>query len=722
MSITVPTAQTRPGSTPPQPPGGHGSVRGVAALVVAVAVTMLAWGDGEGSSSPTTTEAGGPVPSVGESTPAELARSAVYEFGWTETFFPGPGAVTGVASSIHGMAAVGQRQLPGGESFVWTRSPGSDAWVGGTLEGGENAVVRDVVAYVDGFVVVGAIVEPGSGTSVPTLWFGTAGSAFTVRDRPFAGPGRIERVYVIGGELVVVGQATGPFSDNLEPGSARFGRLLSGHPGNWTDLTPGGPSVVVSDAREFDDGLLAVGADNRGPMAWWRSETAEAWSATRLTSDERAVAVAVVSHPDGGFAALVRTWAGRSTPHSTVFRADHPGVWEQMGPPLRRALGWIKASDAGVIAGAYDSVGPTEDSPVLWRLDSLEEWSSERVAEDRAPLGSTELRGAFADMVYGSAAGQPVIWHSRESSDEATVVAPASSDEWDRTGPLPEETLDVIDTGRHVVASTRTPGPASLWISRDGTEFRRVGVDSDFVLGGVGESEAGALVWGQIGSTGVIYDVYADDGSRGATRTLPETSVRHVSDSRYGRRILAETSSGPVRIVIGERGDQAVTAVPVLPPRIVEHAGALIGFDHTPRIATLMLSTDRGDTWHTVEVTGFTAATPEAGLLVVSGDRRMWAVDLDTFGSNEVAVPGAVTFDSTPGLSALLPSWIGGLLVDGPSHLSVDADLSPILTAVPTAPESGMLGVFVRPVPGPRGFAVVSEGGLPVLYQWNRAS
>jgi hypothetical protein len=131
-----------------------------------------------------------------------------------------------------------------------------------------------------------------------------------------------------------------------------------------------------------------------------------------------------------------------------------------------------------------------------------------------------------------------------------------------------------------------------------------------------------AVLWGQIGSHGVIYDVHADDGSRWATRTLPDTSLQRVSDSRYGRHILAESASGPVRITIGHRGDQAVTALPSLPARVVEHAEILIGFDHTRPI-------------------------------------------------------GSLTFS-----------------------------------------ENGMEGGFLRSVPGPRGYAVVSEEGRPVLYRW----
>jgi hypothetical protein len=731
VSITVPTAQERSGSTPPRPPDGRRIVR-IGALLAAVVVAMLAWGDGGAPRSPTTAEAVGPALSAGEPNSGDSSHIDS-SIALHETFFPGPGAVTGVASSIHGMAVVGQRQLPGGDSFVWTRSSGSADWVSVALEGGPSAVVRDVVAYVDGFVVAGAIVEPGSGTSVPTLWFGTAGSGFTIRDRPFPGPGRIDRIHVLGGELVVVGQAAGPFTDNIEPGSPRFGRLLSGSMGDWTDLTPSGSSVVVSDVVEFDGGLLAVGADSRGPVAWWRSQPedsqpedsqpgegqlVESWTMTRVTHDERAVAVDVVSHPEGGFAALVRTWADRNTPHSTVFRAEHPDEWHQVGLPLRRALGWIEPTDGGLVGGVHDSVGPTEDSPLLWRLDPSEDWSYVEVARHHETVGTTELRGAMHKLVYGSSAGQPVVWSTPGVADEWSIVAPESNDTWLRVGPLPAGSWDVLDDGRHVIALARGPSPVRMWISSDGTGSVGVELDTDFALGGVGPTESGVLVWGQHGTDAVIYDVSGADGSRWATRTLRDATVRHVSDSRYGRHVLAETASGSVRIEIGDRGNHDVTPVPALPPRIVEHAGVLVGYDHTRPIGTLTVSADRGDSWHTVEVSGFTLATSEAGLLVVSGDSRMWVVALDTFEVSEVAVPAAVDLDSTPRLGAILPGWAGGLLVDGPAHLTVDADLDPIVVAATAAPETGMLGVFLRPVPGPRGYVVASEGGQPVLYQW----
>ena len=110
-------------------------MRDVAALVATVILTMPALGGGRGSASPATTEAVVPVLSAGETAPAEPSGAEV-AIAWTETFFPGPGAITGLASSIHGTAALGRRELPGGESFVWTRSTGSDEWVGRTLEPG----------------------------------------------------------------------------------------------------------------------------------------------------------------------------------------------------------------------------------------------------------------------------------------------------------------------------------------------------------------------------------------------------------------------------------------------------------------------------------------------------------------------------------------------------------------------------------------------------------
>jgi hypothetical protein len=272
VSITVPTAEdsARDESTGPSPKRGRIGLLVFAGVIVAFVVGM--WAGEERITAPSTGPIESPTGGFPESEQA-ADRSMVYPEFSQEVFFPGNGEFTALARSIHGYAAIG-RQFIGSGGFVWTADPTAEEWTRRQIEVAERAYLGDVVAFVDGFYIGGAIVGPGMGSSIPTLWGGSVDRDFTVVDHPFAGPGRIDALRVIGGELYVIGQGSAPFSDTLRPGTARVPRLVAQRTEGWVDLTPTGSNVIVTDVVGFDDGIVAAGADADQALVWWQADSA----------------------------------------------------------------------------------------------------------------------------------------------------------------------------------------------------------------------------------------------------------------------------------------------------------------------------------------------------------------------------------------------------------------------------------------------------------------
>ena len=718
MSITVPTAE-RTGTEPPPRPASGGRLRWVVSVVVAVTVAAT-WGGEERISAPSSVET--PGTSLQTTGVADaLAPTVEVPRVWNQSFFPGAGTFTGVAVSGHGTVAVGRRAMSD-DAFVWTAGPaGGGEWRERVIEAGSEAVVLDVVAYLDGFVIGGALTEPGLGTSSPALWYGTAESDFAVMDHPFEGPGRIDAVRVIGGDLVVLGQASGPFADNLTPGTARFGRVLVGRPGAWEDVTPDGFSVIVTEVIGTARGWLAVGGDAAGAAIWWRSDPATEWADVTPDGFERGVVTDVVSHPDGGFAAVARTWDSDGTPRSHLLRADGPGGWVAEGEPLRRDVGWIEPVPGGVIGGGFDSIGTATDSNALWTFAFGGSWEFVHVTEARPPgRWPTSLRSSSAGVIAGTAAGQPVLWTDGSGSPLPVPEAFVTDPVWEAVGALPGSEFRLVDTGVHLFAVRPAIDPRSVWIATDGSDWSRVEVDPWFVLSGFGETSDGPVLWGTSGPEGIVYDI-ADDGSRWAIRRLPRMTISHVGERDGTLLIFGTGPDGPVRLEHTRDGSEA-RSVPLddLPSLMIEHGELLIGVEYARPADGLRLSRDQGETWVGIDVPVFTIGASAGRLVIVTAepDQRILVLDEATPDVIEVPRPSELVFGSDSGLRATIMTWAGGVVARGPSVLRMLPDLTGTVEDLSLLPASGLRGVLVDLVPGPRGYAIVSEAGESVLYRW----
>lgn len=720
MSITVPTADER---TAAPPPPDHPRGRGLrwVSLVIILILGMALWGSDDRATAPIAEAVGLPV-SEADAVGVPTGRpSVVLPSGWTQTFFPGEGTFTGYASALQGEVAVGQRRLPGGDAFVWARTHPRPTWTTREIERASQAVVRDVIPYRGGFVIAGAVVESGSGTSIPTLWYGTATSGYSIGDQPFTSPGRVDFITEADGELIVVGQRSGPFSDNLAPGQARFGRVFAGSPGDWRDITPPGLSIVVTKVIEFDDGLLAVGADLEGSAIWWQAPGEHEWERVLHGGDDQGVVTDVVLHGDGGLVALVRTWGDHNEPRSKVLRASVPSRWFPAGLSLLGDVGWIAPTTGGVYGGAFDSVGRSGSSPLLWALPFGGDWEFVEIADEWAHIGPTELRGGEVDSVgtiYGSAAGQPVLWQPASNITPPQPEWEITAQQWTAVGSLPGPDMTVFDTGKHLVGFSPSTESAEIWFATDGSDWRRVPVNPSFRMRGIGESSDGLLVWGDTVVSGVVYEAI-DDGARWDVTPVGGRSIRHVIADGDRRSILAVGTEGSVRIDVVADGRVFESPTADLPERIVAHGDVLVGYDHARPVEALQVSLDSGSSWSTVRAPVLTVGASGKTVYVVTDEapNRILAVDSLTGRLVEVGV-SPVHFDSDGGLGTHPASWAGGIFAPGPSLVGVTSDLDVIRTPMPLDPQTGLTGVFRAPVPGSRGYAIVSEEGAPTLYRW----
>ncbi|MEX2278961.1 MAG: hypothetical protein WEA76_02605 [Acidimicrobiia bacterium] len=708
MSINLPTAEGTPRTQSPRrsPPGR--AALWVVALALAVAFGVFGSGE-DRVESPSSVE-----PAVTQLSSGDVVVPDSFVQFTSEVFFPGGGAFTAMGGSNHGHVVVGERSEHGG-GFVWTAGPVGDLWTRRDVEVAERAFLGDVVGYLDGFVIGGAIVGPGMGSSVPTLWHGQAESDFTVVDHPFEGPGRIDALRVIEGELYAIGQGSAPFTDTLRSGAARVGRLLEGRIGRWDDITPPGSNVVVTDVIGVDGGIVAVGGDADGAVVWWRPDGNVAWVTVPLDVG-RGVITDVVSHPQRGLVASVRTWDSAGIVRSQLMRADSPRAWTPEGNLLRRDVGWIHPVPDGVIGGPIG--GPTAKGG-LWGHRFGSGWE----LLDLSALSSAVAFGASDwnwSLLFGQVAGQPVLWSAAPGPYAPDVVAPREAHAWDFVTSLPGNADRVFDTGGHLVALAGILDPGTIWVSADEGPWSGIEVVSGFGLAGVFEQSGRLLMFGETPSAGVVYEI-ANGGHQ--VHLLPGLSIRHATLRGPTLVVLGTGPEGPVRVdlVDGEVQDRVQLAS--LPARIFEFDGLLVGTGHARPMTDWSLSTDFGKTWKTFEVPIFTAGVSSQRLIVVTAEepRRVLTVDAATLELTEVSVAGDVVLDSDASPGSTLMTWGDGITAHGPSVLRVLDDLSGEMFDVPLGPENGMWGVIIAPIPGPGGYALVSEEGERVIYRWTRA-
>jgi hypothetical protein len=680
------------------------------AIVVLVAGL---WAGEERINAPSTGPIESPTGSFPEIEP-QLGRSIVYPEFSQEVFFPGNGEFTALARSIHGFAAIG-RQFIGSSGFVWTANPTAEEWTRRQIEVAERAFLGDVVAFVDGFYIGGAIVGPGMGSSIPTLWGGSVDRDFTVLDHPFAGPGRIDALRVIGGELYVIGQGSAPFSDTLRPGTARVPRLVAQRAEGWVDLTPTGSNVIVTDVVGFEDGIVAAGADADQALVWWQPDSAADWVVIEV-GVPRGVVTDIATHPEVGLVASVRTWDSDGTVRTQIFRAETPRGWVAEGEPLRRDIGWIEPVTGGVLGGP---IGGSENRGV-WGYGFGIGWEP---IEYRSAPGGTVARGmgeTLGGVLFGGDAGQPVLWSGSPTPYEPGITVPGAQEVWEFVTHLPGHSTQVVHTGRHLVAYGSALDPGTVWTSVGDQPWRGVEVVPGFGISGVNPRPGGLLLFGETTSLGVVYDI-SDDGTWWDVRILPDMSIRHASVRGTRTVVLGVGDDGPERIELSDGEVVERTLLASLPVRIIEHDGVLIGTGSARPIPELAISTDMGSTWRTFDVPVFTAGVSSGRLVVVTADRprRILVLDPVSLELVEVVTADAVTFGSTESPGSALMTWGGGVAAHGPSILRVTDDLSGETVTVPLDVEDGMRGVFLSPIPGPGGYALVAEAGQTVIYRWS---
>jgi hypothetical protein len=258
-----------------------------------------------------------------------------------------------------------------------------------------------------------------------------------------------------------------------------------------------------------------------------------------------------------------------------------------------------------------------------------------------------------------------------------------------------------------------------VWTSVGEQPWRGVEVVPGFGISGVNQRPGGLLLFGETTSLGVVYDI-SDDGTWWDVRILPDTSIRHASVRGTRKVVLAVGDDGPERIEFSDGQVVERTALPSLPVRIVEHDGLLIGTGAARPIPELVISADMGSTWTMFDVPVFTVGVSSGRLVVVTAERprRILTLDQDSLELVDVVAAGDVTFGSTSSPGSTLMTWGGGVAAHGPSILRVTDELSGETQTVPLDVEDGMRGVFLAPIPGPGGYALVAEAGETVIYRW----
>lgn len=692
MSVTVPTASGTEASGSPPPDDSGRRRRGWVVLVVLAVVAVALW-DREPPTEEISAEEVGP-PSVTYPEVRELALAAVPALR-SETFFPGDGTFTAHARSIQGQVAVGQRSRRPG-AFVFTTDPAGETWTPGSIEVAERAWVADVSPWMDTFVVGGAIAGPGMGSSIPTLWTGTEAGEFRVEEHPFPGPGRVDRIRVVHGDMFLMGQGAAPSTDTREPGSARFGRLLVGRPGAWSDITPDGFNVIVNDVVGYGDGLVAVGGNHEGAVVWWLASGSDQWvtidlgpgmaTGATMTSETGLVVSAFTSSPEGETVSL-------------LFAGDAPGSLAPVGSPIRARIGDIASYDGGVLGTSVP------DGASLWWYRFGKGWATIGVGAvvglDRVVLDATTTPDLVA---FGSAAGQPVLWSGGLA--EPQVLDGSTVDEWEFVTLLPGGATQVLDVGTHVFAYRNTLDAETVWVSSNRSPWRGIETVDGFGLAGAAGNDDGWTLFGETETAGVVYSASANEPL--SVQLVPAASLHHAVRVGSVLTVLATTDAGPVRIEFVDGAERFREPLDHLPARILQAGPILVGGEFGT--GTVTVSRDEGRSWESLPGTHATVGWTGRRTLLVSADgvvSVLYPDTLDLMSLDDVDPSRSIIW----GDGVLEASGFEFRLVARPTGEAVD---------VGVGAESGIDGVFERPIAGPNGYVLVSERGIPALYRWMR--
>lgn len=680
MSIQVPTASQSPPTTPQRRnPVGKWWL----GVVVAVAVASSIVGERTPSTQPTVDALDPPsVDFVVHATPQVVPYALP-----VETFFPGDGSFTTISSSIHGRVAAGQRTDTAG-AFVYTADPGGERWERQDIDVGERAWIGTSAAWMDGFVVGGAIVGPGMGSSVPTLWYGVPDGEFGVLEHPFSGPGRVDRLRVILGDMYLVGQGAAPFSDSDDTGDARFGRLLTGRPGSWTDITPPGLSVLVTDVVGSSDRIVATGGDADGAVVWWRTDPEAGWASVRLGEG---TATGLVRTEDDRLVVAVARTTPKGDPTTHLFAGDHPRALVANPSPIGVRVDWLQAVPDGVIGGAASSQG--------WIYRSGDGWSAISLGDgtdlDRDVRAGETARGM---VLVGSAAGQPAMWTMPPGAP--SLAAEAFSTGWESVSILPGNSTTVLDVGPYLFAFENALDVGTVWVAAEDGAWRATETVPGFGVAGATRHADGWVLFGETGYAGVVYE----GGTKTSLTVIPGLSVRYAARTDDHLIMLGITDRGPVRVEKTSGTEPDIQPIEFLPARIVAGDGFLIGASFG--VSPLWTSTDGGITW--IETAGEVDLLGSTGAQVWVVSSSGWLVEAGTDGIVPVV----------PLASGDIVLWGDGAAVTMPLGVVAYDGSAEAVLRVGTDVASGMTGVFQELVPGPGRYALATDRGDLALFRW----
>jgi serine/threonine-protein kinase len=357
---------------------------------------------------------------------------------------PGPGT-----STPPGSAGPSTPPAPGSDALVWQRVERGDTLVRGA---GAEAVV-DADRAGDTFVAVGHTTTAGDEDAA--VWTSTDGRTWRRAGiRAFTDPGAYERILAAagGGDGPVV--AVGWHGIGGQGTDASF--WAAPEPtGPWrrtqVDTSPG--DDVVYDVVALDDGFLAVGmvqepgSFDEFDAAAWTSADGVAWDRVDEASfagpGRQLMRSAVV---DGGRILVVGAASPDGVDVDPAAWSFDGGRWERMdlsalaGPGMQQLYSVAVEGDVAVAVGSVDA----GTGGVVVAVDDGSGW---RPADAPAPKGDEQLNSVIA-VDDGFVAGG---WWRPDAGIDATVWISRDGTSWRRQPPDRPSTNDLGGPGRHEI-------------------------------------------------------------------------------------------------------------------------------------------------------------------------------------------------------------------------------------------------------------------------------
>lgn len=731
VSIQVPTAD---GSPPASRPPVRPSKWLVLVLLVAgaVALAVLLRDETPPTDEPTSQElvaVQGPSRTLDE---------------WELTRFPGAGRFVDVASGSQGAVAAAHgtagplwmtssttpdgvdRSTPVPRSTIWAFDPDSAAWRWMELEEGTRSAVSSVA--LDGETVLAAGTVHEDEVLTAALWSGPIEGSLAIVDRPFAEAGALDIVRVLDGRIVLVGRLTEEIGRGTSPIPPGTSRVLTGTPGDWTDITPPGDDVVISEIISTGEEWIAVGGREGEPAVWHSLDRGVEWDERRPVVEGTAFVTDVTMLGSDVFAMLRLT--DPITTRTQLIR--HMGSsWTPAGEPRTQDVRWIAPLGAELIGGSGPGPAGPRDS-YLWQYLTGGRWSVVEMAGDDSPhLGLPTLFTAATDeFLVGTVAGQPALWHPPGDSSQ-TVIAPQPSEEdrlWERVAVLPGENpmpfvsndvMIVMDWPTVVTDPSEAPTP-QVYTSVDGARWDSLELPANVSFATLEAIDAGMALVGHTPS-GVVAGILKDAGFE----TLGEFEGRlERFDADDDSLILFVRLDGAItRFEVPLDPNAEITETPLswnaTQLQVLDN-GAIIGFESDnfqwpPE--GLRVSTDGGKTWTAVDVEPwavFSVGT-EAVLLTGPSSPATYRLTFDPVELEPVTLPPELGIDTSHEVAPF--GWAGGLAThDAAGRIHWLDRLGGVPVTLDLSPITGFQGVFMFPSDGRHVAAL--ENGEWVLYRW----